>query len=146
MFISFSQSTTLIILIYVDDILITGSSHIQVTSLIAKLNSEFALRDLGRLTYFLGIKVSYHDNSIHPSQTKYIYDLLHKIYMFDTKPVNSPGVVGHNLFKFDGEPMEDPFGYCSIVGALQYLTITQPGIAFAVNKTCEFMQQPTSTH
>jgi histone deacetylase 1/2 len=78
MFISFGQSTTLIVLIYVDDILITGSSHMQVASLIAKLNSEFALRDLGRLTYFLGIEVSYHDNYIHLSQTKYISDLLHK--------------------------------------------------------------------
>ena len=94
MFISFGQSTTLIVLIYVDDILITGSSHIQVASLIAKLNSEFALRDLGRLTYFLGIEVSYHDNSIHLSQTKYISDLLHRTEMFNTKLVKTPGVIG----------------------------------------------------
>jgi histone deacetylase 1/2 len=136
MFISFGQSTTLIVLIYVDDILITGSSHMQIASLIAKLNSEFALRDLGRLTYFLGIEVSYHDNSIHLSQTKYISDLLHRTEMFDTKPVKTPGAVGQNLSKFDGEPMEDPFGYRSVVGALQYLTITQPDITFAVNKAC----------
>jgi hypothetical protein len=146
MFISFGQSTTLIVLIYVDDILITGSSHIQVASLIAKLNSEFALRDLGRLTYFLGIEVSYHDNSIHLSQTKYISDLLHRTEMFDTKLVKTPRAVGQNLSKFDGEPVEDPFGYRSIVGALQYLTITRPDIAFAVNKACQFMQQPTSAH
>ena len=77
MFISFGQSTTLIVLIYVNDILITGNSYMQVASLIAKLNSEFALRDLGRLAYFLGIEVSYHENSIHLSQTKYVSYLLH---------------------------------------------------------------------
>ena len=146
MFISFGKSTTLIVLIYVDDILVTGSSHMQVTALIEKLNSAFALRDLGRLTYFLGIEVSYHDNSMHLSQKKYISDLLHRTDMFDTKPVNTPGFVGQNLSKFDGEPMEDPFVYRSIVGALQYFTITRLDIAFAVNKACQFMQQPTSAH
>ena len=118
----------------------------QVTALIEKLNSAFALRDLGRLTYFLGIEVSYHDNSMHLSQTKYISNLLHRIAMFDTKPVNTPGSVGQNLSKFDGEPMEDPLVYRSIVGALQYLTITRPDIAFSVNKACQFMHQPTLAH
>ena len=42
--------------------------------------------------------------------------------------------------------MEDAFGYCNVVGALQYLTITRPDIAFAVNKACQFMQQPTLAH
>ncbi|KAG6758931.1 hypothetical protein POTOM_035394 [Populus tomentosa] len=80
------------------------------------------------------------------SQTKYVSDLLHRTKMFDTKPVKTPGTVGQNLSKFDGEPMEDAFGYCSVVGALRYLTITRPDIAFAVNKAYQFMQQPTSAH
>ena len=42
--------------------------------------------------------------------------------------------------------MEDPFGYRSVVGALQYLTNTRPDIAFVVNKACQFMQHPTSAH
>ena len=72
---------------------------------------------MGRLTY-LGIKVSYHEYSIHLSQTKYVSDLLYRTKMFNTKPVKTPGVVGHNLSKFDSEPMEDAFGYRSVVGAL----------------------------
>ena len=94
MFISFGEYATLIFLIYVDDILITSSLHVQVASLIAKLNSEFALRDLGRLTYFLGIEVSYHENSINLSQTKYVSHLLHRIEMFETKPVKTLTTVG----------------------------------------------------
>jgi len=106
----------------------------------------FALRDLGRLTYFLGIEVSYHEGSIYLSQTKCVSDLLHRTAIFDTKLVKTPGVVGQNLSKFDGEPLEDASHYRGIVGALQYLTITRPGIAFTVNKACQFKQQPTSAH
>jgi histone deacetylase 1/2 len=55
MFLHFGESTTLIILVYVDDIIITSSSSTQISSLIAKLDSVFALRDLGQLSYFLCI-------------------------------------------------------------------------------------------
>jgi histone deacetylase 1/2 len=119
MFLCFGESTTLIVLIYVDDILITGSSPAQVASFVAKLNSVFALQDLGRLTYFLCIKVSYHEGSIHLNQTKYVSDLLHRTTMFNTKPVKTPGAIGQNLSKFDGEPMEDASHYRSVMGALQ---------------------------
>ncbi|RVW44406.1 Retrovirus-related Pol polyprotein from transposon RE1 [Vitis vinifera] len=119
MFLHFGKATTLIVLVYVDDILITGSSSTQISSLIAKLDSVFALRDL---------------------------DLLHRTEMFDTKPANTPGAIGKNLSKFDGDPMADVTHYRSVVGALQYVTLTRPDIAFAVNKACQFMQQPTTTH
>ncbi|RVW72304.1 Retrovirus-related Pol polyprotein from transposon RE1 [Vitis vinifera] len=66
--------------------------------------------------------------------------------MFDTKPAKTPGAVGKNLSKFDGDPMDEVTQYRSVVGALQYLTITRLDIAFAVNKACQFMQQPTSAH
>jgi histone deacetylase 1/2 len=140
MFLCFDESTTLIVLIYIDDILITGSSPVQVASLVAKLNSVFALRDLERLTYFLGIEVSYHKGSIHLIQTKYVSDLLHRTVMLDTKLVKTPGAGRQNLSKFDGKPMKDAFHYRNVVGALQYLTITRHDIAFAVNKACQFMQ------
>jgi hypothetical protein len=66
--------------------------------------------------------------------------------MFDTKPAHTPDAVGKNLSKFDGDPLTDVTQYRSVVGALQYLTMTRPDIAFAVNKACQFMQQPTSAH
>jgi histone deacetylase 1/2 len=119
---------------------------VQVALLIAKLNSVFALRDLGRLTYFLGIEVSYYEGSIHLSQTKYVSNLLHRTVMLDTKLVKTPGAVRQNLSKFNGKPIRDASHYRNVVGALQYLTITRHDIAFAVNKACQFMQQLTSAH
>ncbi|RVW83707.1 Retrovirus-related Pol polyprotein from transposon RE1 [Vitis vinifera] len=97
MFLHFGESTTLIVLVYVDDIIITGCSSTQISSLIAKLDSIFTLRDLGQLSYFLGIEVSYHEGSMNLSQTKYVSDLLHRTEMFDTKPAKTPGAVGEEF-------------------------------------------------
>ena len=146
MFLHFGKTDTMIILVYVDDILITGSSQDQVDFLITRLHSTFALRDLGQLSYFLGVEVTYDDTSLHLCQTKYIADLLERNDMMDCKPAKTPGTIGKNLSKYDGEMFEDETKYKSVVGALQYVTLTRPDIAFAVNKACQFMHSPTSAH
>ena len=92
------------------------------------------MQDLRQLSYFLRIEVSSDEGSRHLSQTKYILDLLHKIEMFDSKPKKIPSAVGKSLSKFDGELMEDVTMYRSVVGALQYVTITRSDITFVVNK------------
>jgi hypothetical protein len=63
------------------------------SSLITRLDSVFALRDLGRLSYFLEIEVSYHEGSMHLSQTKFTSDLLHRTTMFNTKAAKTLGAV-----------------------------------------------------
>ncbi|RDX67550.1 hypothetical protein CR513_53561, partial [Mucuna pruriens] len=78
----------LYVLIYVDDILITDSSPTLVQSLISKLHSVFALKQLGTLDYFLGIEVkSLSNGSLLLSQAKYTRDLLHKASMADSKGI-----------------------------------------------------------
>ena len=139
MFLHFDKASILLVLVYIDDIIVTDSSSSMVYSLIAKLNSVFALRDLGPLSYFLGVEVSYDEGFMHLNQAKYITDLLHKIEMFDRKPSKTPDAVGKTLSKFDGDLMEDVTMYRSVVVALQYATMTRPDIAFAVNKACQFM-------
>ena len=104
------------------------------------------MRDLGKLSYFLGIEVTYDADSLHLSQGKYVLDLLHQTSMFDSKAAPTPDTVGKSLSKFDGDVMEDVTMYRSVVGALKYVTLTRPDIAFAVKKACQFMQQPTLAH
>ena len=72
MFFRHSATDVLILLVYVDDLLVTGSNSSQVFSFISYLNSTFAIHDLGRLNYFLGIKVIHHGNRMHLSQLKYV--------------------------------------------------------------------------
>ena len=136
MFVKFGKTNTLIVLGYVDDILVTGNSISQIDGLIRQLHSSFSMRDLGPLSYFLSIEVLYDGDSIHLSQTKYVADLLEKMEMMDCKPAQTPGAIGKTLSKYDGEPFEDQTKYRSLVGALQYVTLTRPDIAFAVNKAC----------
>ncbi|RVX04841.1 Retrovirus-related Pol polyprotein from transposon RE1 [Vitis vinifera] len=107
MFVHFGRHSTLIVLVYVDDIIVTGSSPVLIQQLIHKLHSLFALRDLGQLSYFLGIEVTYDGGSMHLSQRKYITDLLQRTSMLDSKVAATPGTVGLSLSQFDGDLMDD---------------------------------------
>lgn len=102
-------------------------------SLIQKLDKTFALKDLGRLHYFLGIQIHYLESGFILNQAKYVDDLLHKLKLSDVKPIASPSVQGKLLSKTDGNPLDDLFIYRSIIGTLQYLTHTRPDIAYIVN-------------
>ena len=85
LFFSNKGSSIIILLIYVDDIIITGSHSVLVNSLIDQLHNQFALKDLGSLSYFLGIQVTRTPSSLHLCQHKYIVNLLHRAQMFDCK-------------------------------------------------------------
>ncbi|XP_061357895.1 uncharacterized mitochondrial protein AtMg00810-like [Gastrolobium bilobum] len=142
-----TQTTTIFVLVYVDDILITGSSSSAIMLLIQSLNQAFSLKDLGQLHYFLGIEAQkLASGGYHLNQSKYILDLLKKANMVDCKSMPSPMVSSTKLSSRDGSPHPDPAQYRSIIGALQYATITRPDIAFCVNKVCQFMYNPLDTH
>ena len=128
---------TLFVLVYVDDVIITGSSTLTIQSLINDLNNTFSLKDLGQLHYFLGIEAKFSSSGgLHLSQSKYISDLLVKANMADCNPSSTPMTTGLKLSKHGTDYFEDATLYRSIVGALQYATITLPEIAFCVNKVC----------
>lgn len=82
------------------------------------LNVRFSLKDLGALTYFLGIEVTYLPFRVHLNQPKYISDLLHKLNFQHLNLAPTPSVTSKNLSFSDGELMTDPFVYWSRVGAL----------------------------
>jgi histone deacetylase 1/2 len=139
---------TMFLLIYVDDIIVASSSQEATAALLRKLQSEFALKDLGDLHYFLGIEVKRIQQGIVLSQGKYTSDLLKKVGMVDCKPVNTPLSASEKLSAYEGEQLgpTDATRYRSIVGALQYLTLTRPDISFSVNKVCQFLHMPTTVH
>jgi len=141
-----TDNTKIFVLIYVDDILVTGSCSTQIATLIRNLQSIFQVKDLGSLSYFLGVEADRTSQGLHLCQTKYICDLLHRTKMAGAKPLASPTVTGTKLSSFDGEVLSDPTDYRHIIGALQYCTITRLDIAYAVNQLCQYMHQPRSSH
>uniref|UniRef100_A0A2N9HYA6 Reverse transcriptase Ty1/copia-type domain-containing protein n=1 Tax=Fagus sylvatica TaxID=28930 RepID=A0A2N9HYA6_FAGSY len=134
------------LLFYVDDIVLTSNTLAYLDQLIKSLSSIFELKDLGNLSYFLGLQVTRTSQALYLSQTKYATNLLHKHHMFDTKPAKTPCSPNTRLTHTDGTQLSEPHSYRSLVGALHYLTFTRPDLSFAVHQVCQFKQSPTTTH
>ena len=113
---------------------------------ISNLQLDFAMKDLGQLSYFLGIEATCDSSGVHLRQTRYIIDLLDSVNLIGIRPYRAPCVLGTKLSKFDGDPLLDPFEYRHTVGALQYITLTRIDIAYSVNQLCQHMQAPTTAH
>lgn len=145
LFVLSQDSDITYVLIYVDDIIVTGNNSTFITTLLSQLQTNFALKDLGDLHYFLGIEVLKTSNGLILTQHKYALDLLLKAGMTDCKPSLSPSSVKPSTVD-DSIPFLDVQFYRSIVGSLQYLTITKPEISHAVNYVCQFMHAPSQSH
>ncbi|KAG8485596.1 hypothetical protein CXB51_018978 [Gossypium anomalum] len=114
-----------------DDIIITGSMSNCITSFVQQLNRDFSLKDMGDLHYFLGIKVTRSSTGcLHICQRKYIRDLLNGSFMTHAKSVYTPMVSLSTMFKDDGDRLPDLTEYRSLAGALQYIVLTRPDIAY----------------
>ncbi|KAG8483232.1 hypothetical protein CXB51_022211 [Gossypium anomalum] len=147
LFVRFVSGTTLYVLVYVDDIIITGNDSADITRFVEQLHAMFSLKDMGDLHYFLGVKVTRSSSgSIHLCQRKYVRDLLARSSLLHAKPVNTPMISSTSLSKDDGARLCDPTEYRSLAGALQYVVLTRPDISYAVNRICQFMHSPTTTH
>jgi hypothetical protein len=117
-----------------------------IQDLLSHLDSTFTIKDLGSLSYFFGIETTSLDMGLHLSQTRYIQDLLVQAKMDGTKPISTPMASGLQLSALDGDPMNDPSLYRSIVDTLQYATIIRPDISFVVNRVSLFMHFPREPH
>jgi histone deacetylase 1/2 len=148
LFIYNNDGIVILMLIYVDDIIVTGNSVKAIEVLLKKLKTDFALKDLGDLNFFLGIEVKSVQGGILLSQAKYASDILRRVNMLHCKPSPTPLSSSEKLSKEDGTLLSsaDATYYRSKVGALQYLTLTRPDLAFAVNKVCQFLHNPTTVH
>ena len=89
MFLFHTSIALIVLLLYVDDIIITGSSSHFVFYIIRLLPDQFPMKDLGDLYYFLGVQVVRTLDCLFLSQTKYIHDLLHKLQLHNSKPTRT---------------------------------------------------------
>ena len=141
-----SEVDLILLVMYVDDIIITDSDSKGISALKSFLQVNFQTKDLGMLRYFLGIEVTKCKKSIFLSQRKYILDLLTKTGKLGAKPCSAPMVTNIQLTTEDGESFADSKMYRRLVGKLNYLTVTRPDIAYIVNIVSQFMASPRTTH
>ncbi|CAN1837958.1 Retrovirus-related Pol polyprotein from transposon TNT 1-94 [Linum perenne] len=147
LFVKHSKSGKLAILIvYVDDIIITGDDTEEIQQLKQSLAKEFDLKDLGELKYFLGMEVARSKQGICLSQRKYVLDLLKETGMLGCKPVDTPMDPNKHLSKECDIAPVDKERYQRLVGKLIYLAHTRPDIAFSVSVVSQFMQTPNEEH
>jgi hypothetical protein len=143
-----AKNVTVYVLVYVDDIIVASSSSKAMTALLQDLERDFALKDLGDFHYFLGIEVTKTQQGIMLNQRKYSEDLLRKTGMFNCKAVNTSLSTSERLSAHVGELLgpNDTTNYKSLVGGLQYLTLTIQDLSFSINKVCQYLHAPTMLH
>ncbi|KAL9831186.1 putative RNA-directed DNA polymerase [Arabidopsis thaliana] len=123
LFVCVKNRDVIMLLLYVDDMVITGNSSKLLSSLLSELNKRFKMKDLGRLSYFL--------------------DLLATAAMSNCSPVATPLPLQPERAPNQTELFDNPSYFKSLAGKLQYLTLTRPDLQFSVNYVCQKMHAPT---
>ncbi|KAI5334598.1 hypothetical protein L3X38_024731 [Prunus dulcis] len=141
-----SSSGILIVSLYVDDIIYTGSSKEMMLEFKNEMMRQYEMTDLGLLHHFLGLGVLQTDTCIFLHQKKYAKTLLDKFGLKDCKSVATPLAVNEKLSKVDGSDLADETLYRQMVGSLLYLTATRPDIMFASSLLARFMHNPSKKH
>lgn len=130
---------------YVDDILLTGSSSAYLKEFISTLQRQFAMKDFGPLHYFFYIQITQTSNGLLLSQNKYALYILAYDQMHDCKPMATPMMPKTKNLN-SSTPFSDLAHYRNIVGALLYLMLTCPDISYSVNFVTQFMHSLTDAH
>ena len=135
-----------VLIVYVDDIIVTGNDEEEISRLKTVLSKEFEIKDLGTLRYFLGMEVARSSKGIFVSQRKYTLDLLKETGMLGCKPSNTPMDPFNKIGSKEDMVAVDKGRYQRLVGRLIYLSHTRPDISFAVSMVSQFMNNPTEEH
>jgi len=146
LFLKHNQDKVTALIIYVDDMIVTGNDPNEILSLERHLASEFDMKQLGDLKYFLGIKVARSKHGIFLSKRKYVLDLLTETRMLECKPIDTPIEQNNKNFHCVDATNADRGRYQRLVGKLIYLSYTRPDIAYAVNVVRQFMHDPKKPH
>ncbi|PRQ49627.1 putative RNA-directed DNA polymerase [Rosa chinensis] len=146
LFLKHQQGKVTALIIYVDDMIITGNDTVEIDRLQRQLAFEFEMKDLGELKYFLGIEVARGREGIYLCQRKYVLDLLTKTGLLDCRPVDTPIEQNHCLAEYPDQVPTDRARYQRLVGRLIYLAHTRPDVAYAVSVVSQFMHNPSESH
>ncbi|MFS7989377.1 putative RNA-directed DNA polymerase [Helianthus anomalus] len=149
LFILNKDNVTVFLLVYVDDIVLTGNSVAEIEKIKKVLNDTFKIKDLGILKYFLGIEVLYNKNEVVFSQRKYCLELLNEFGYLGCKPVNTPieqSYLVKSKIDKDQKLLDNITSFQKLIGKLIYLSLTRPDISYTVQFLSQFMHKPSEIH
>nr|XP_016476892.1 PREDICTED: uncharacterized protein LOC107798417 [Nicotiana tabacum] len=152
------NSELIVILVYVDDLLVTRSSLRHIQQVRKDLQERFKMKDLGELKYFLGIELSRSQEGIAMCQRKYALEVVSELGLASAQPTTTPLEFNYKLTSIECDKqipktgptvdreLKDKGGYPRLVGRLLYLTMTRPDIAFVVQVLSQYMHAPKVSH
>ncbi|GJU22208.1 putative RNA-directed DNA polymerase, partial [Tanacetum coccineum] len=141
--------TCLYLLVYVDDLVLTGNSVVEMKKFKEFLSKKFKIKDLGELKYFLGIEVLRTKSGLCLNQRKYCLEMLHEYGLLACRPVMTPlpknYVLSHKESD-DDKYLRNVTSYQKLIGKLIYLTMTRPDISYVVQCLSQHMHAPLQSH
>ncbi|WVZ88964.1 hypothetical protein U9M48_035431 [Paspalum notatum var. saurae] len=137
---------TLIVQIYVDDIIFGGSSHTLVSSFAERMSREFEMSLMGELQFFLGLQIKQGLEGTFVHQAKYTRDILKKFEMGDSKPMTTPMSTNTALDADEDGEAVDQKEFRGMIDSLLYLTTTRSDIQFAVCLCARYQASPRTSH
>ncbi|KAH9754441.1 hypothetical protein KPL71_015444 [Citrus sinensis] len=146
LFIKKRQGKITALIVYVDDMVVTGNDEEERKALQKYLSRDFEMKDLGALKYFLGIEVSRSKGRIFLSQRKYVLDLLHETGMTACQPIDTPIEEGLKFCITSDQVPVDKGRYQRLIGRLMYLSHTRPDLAYALSVISQFMHNLGEQH
>ena len=139
LFLCRTDKCTILLLLYVDDMLITSDDLSGIQELKDFLSQQVEMKDLGHLSYFLGLEITHSTDGLYITQAKYAFELLSRAGLTNSKTVNTPDEVNAHLTLLGGKPLSNPSLYRHLVGSLVYLTITRSDISYVVHQMSQYL-------
>eukprot|EP00253_Pinus_taeda_P001581 PITA_01581 len=139
------ENEPLILVLYVDDLFLTGSSRL-IKDYKKNLATEFDMKDLGQMHYFLGLEVWQQKGEIFLGQGRYATKILKRFRMQEGRPMATSLITNWKKIDALEDKDEDPTLYTQLIGSLMYLVNTRPDICYTVNTLSQFMVEPKRAH
>ena len=139
------ELNTTVLLVCVDDIIITSTDDSMIKSIQASLRDYFHMKDLDPLYCLLGLEVHRSPKGLILNQHKYTSNVIELTNLLVYLPVDTPVEVNLKLSKDDGD-LPNPHSNRRLVRNSVYLTITRPDISYVVNLVSQFMTSPRHLH
>ncbi|KAI0507536.1 hypothetical protein KFK09_013662 [Dendrobium nobile] len=140
------QQIQVYMLIYVDDVLLTGNNDTVISQILQQLNTKFNMKHLGEAHMFLGINIARTENQFFLSQQSYALAILKSVQLHQCKGLSNPTCTKLPKNLQQDDILSDDTTYRRITGSLQYLTLTRPDIAYSVNQLSQHLHKPDASH
>jgi hypothetical protein len=136
----------LLVGVYVDDLIITGTKEAEVEAFKAQMKATFQMSDLGLLCFYLNIEVHQDNGDITLRQAHYTKHIVELGGMGDCNLAHTSMEKRLKLSRYSELAEVDATQYRRLVNSLCYLVHTRPDLAFAVEYVSRFMEHPTVEH